>query len=206
MRSGQEKCLKYTALKWIPSEEGQTMGKHHKIWSWSQWYDPWWCFFGDLWGILWHEGWKCWGEEEICPLAVIWCGSLKVWTVRWAIAQRASEGDIWSGLNLLELQFLPRGMFWMCLRSKWPLFFAFCSTTSSGMIEVPCYRTRVGNHIALLGEYSIYIVGVFREGIFCEKNCQGVSYTWLLTALCLHRSRATPILTSKSGNCRLFHK
>ena len=79
-------------------------------------------------------------------------------------------------------------MFWTCLRSKWLLFFVFCSTTSSGTIEVPCCRTRVGNHIALLGGYSIYIVGVFREGIFHEKNCQGVSYTWLLTVLCLHRS------------------
>ena len=78
-------------------------------------------------------------------------------------------------------------MFWMHLRSKWLLFFAFCSTTSSGMIEVPYCRTRVGNHIALLRGCSIYIVGIFGERIFCEKNCQEVSYTWPLTILCLNR-------------------
>ena len=153
MRSGQEKCLKYAVLEWIPGEGGQTMEKHHKILSWSSWYNPWWCFFDGLWGILWRAGWKSWGKEKIRPLADEWCGSLEVWTVRWAIAQWASEGDIWLGLSLLELQFLPRGMFWMLLRSKWPLFFVFCSTTLNGTTEASCCRTRVGNHIVLLGGY-----------------------------------------------------
>ena len=109
--------------------------------------------------------------------------------VWWAITLQVSGGDIWLGLNLLELQFLLREMFWTHLRSKWLLFFAFCSTTSSGTIGAPCCRTRVGNYIALLRGYSIYIVVVFEEGIFYAKNCWGVLCTWPLIMLCLNRSR-----------------
>ena len=111
--------------------------------------------------------------------------------VGWEITRWVSRGDIWLGLSPLELQFLPIGMFWMHLGSKWLLFFAFCSTTSCDMIEAPCCRTRVENYIALLGGCSIYIVDVFGGGIFCEKNFLGVSYIWPLTMLCLSRSRDT---------------
>ena len=108
--------------------------------------------------------------------------------VGWEIAQQASGDEIWLGLSLLVLQFLPMGMFWMRLGSKWQLFFAFCSTTSCGMIKAPCCRTRVKNHIVLLGECSIYIVVIFGERIFHEMNFLGISYTLLLTALYLSRS------------------
>ena len=145
--------------------------------------------FGDSWGNLWREGWKSWDGERSRPIGAIWCGSPEVWTVRWEIARQVSGGDIWLGLSPLELQFLPMGMFWMRLESKWPLFFAFCSTTSCDTIEAPCCRTRVENCIALLGGCSIYIVDVFGGGIFHEKNFLGVSYIWPLTMLCLSRSR-----------------
>ena len=125
--------------------------------------------FGDLWGNLWREGWKSWDGERSRPIGAIWCGSPEVWMIGWANAQQASEGGTWLGLSLLELQFLLRGTFWTCLKSKWPLFFAFCSTTSSGMIEASYCRTRVGNHIALLERYSIYIVGVFEERIIPRR-------------------------------------
>ena len=165
------------------------MGKHHRIWFWSQWYDPWWYFFGNLWGTLWREGLKGWDREKNCPLVIVWCDSPEVWMAGWANTQQASEGGTWLGLSLLELQFLLRGMFWTHLKSKWPLFFAFCSTISSGTIEAPCCRTRVGYLIALLEGYNIYIVVVFGEGIFYEMNFLGVSYTWPLTTLCLNRSQ-----------------
>ena len=87
------------------------------------------------------------------------------------------------------LWFLLMGMFWIHLGSKWPFFFAFCSTTSYGTIKAPCCRTRVEDCIALLGRCSIYIVVVFEKGIFHEMNFLGVSYTWLLTVLYLSRSQ-----------------